>query len=179
MPRPKASNGDPKLASEVARAFLMFSNYIANGNVNKLCKMMDTERIYFDIRTSAPKLQIKVDLGPQAACASLRTGDLGTYLRDFGPAEVHAEIATLVPGLFRIHGGAYLKLDAAQENAYRQKLVAQRAGRTPLACTMYTVLPAGNLFKVSVKCQQVNSYRLLLRRDGPNDFKLMAMTHIR
>ena len=176
---PRPPSGDAKKASEVARAFLTFSKYIASGNVNMLCKMLDTERIYFDIRTKSPKLEVKVDLGPEAACASLRTGDLGTYLRDFGPAEVHTEIPTLVPSLFRIHGGAYLKLDAAQEASYSSKLNAQRAGRKPLACTMYTVLPAGNLFKVSVKCEGVNSYRLLLRRDGADDFKLMAMTHIR
>ena len=176
---PRPPSADAQLASEVARSFLAFSNYIASGNVNMLCKMLDTERIYFDIRTKNPKLEIKVDLGPEAACASLRTGDLGSYLRDFGPAEVHTEIRTLVPSLFRIHGGAYLKLDAAQEAAYSQKLSAQRTGRKQLACNMYTVLPAGNLFKVSVNCEGVNSYRLLLRRDKPDDFKLMAMTHIR
>lgn len=179
VPRPNASNGDPQLASEVARAFLTFSKYIAGGNVSMICKMLDKERIYFDIRTKNPKLQIKVDLPPANACASLRTGELGAYLRDFGPAEVHAEIPTLVPSLFRIHGGAYLKLDDAQENAYSRKLSAQRAGRKSLACSMYTVLPAGNLFKISVKCEGVNSYRLLMRRDGANDFRLMAMTHIR
>ncbi|GEM_PF-3457963 len=176
---PRANNGDPKVASEVARAFLMFSKYMSSGNVSKICQMLDTERIYFDIRTKSPKLQIKVDLPPTSACASLKTGDLGSYIRDFGPAEVHSEIATLIPSLFRIHGGAYLRLDAAQEAAYSQKLMASRAGKKSLACTMYTVLPAGNLFKISTKCHGVSSYRLLLRRDGPDDFKLMAMTHVR
>ncbi len=177
--RPKISAADAKTASEVARAFLAFSKYMTTGNVNMLCKMLDGERIYFDVRTKSPKLEIKVDLPQQSACNSLRTGDLGNYLRDFGPAEVHAEIATLIPSLFRIHGGAYLRLDPAQESGYAKKLAAMRTGKKPLACQMYSVLPAGNLFKISVKCEGVKSYRLLMRRDGPDDFKLMAMTHMR
>ncbi len=86
---------------------------------------------------------------------------------------------TLIPTLFRIHGGAFLKLDDTRDQLYRQKLAEARAGKAPLACEMYTVHAAGNLFKVSLDCRGVKSYRLLLRRDGTDDFKLMALTHNR
>lgn len=176
---PPADAGDPKLASEVARAFLTFSRYAASANAPMICKMLDSERIYFDIRTKEPAHAFKKDMTPTAACTSLKTGALAAYLRDFGPAEVHTEIPTLIPSLFRVHAGAYLKLDEQRDQLYRKKLVESRKGKTPLQCEMYSVLPAGNLFKVMLDCRGVRSYRLLLRRDGPNDFKLMALTHLR
>ncbi len=176
---PPADTGDPKIASEVARAFLKLSRYFAAANVPMICKMLDAERVYFDVRTTDPQLEFKKDLAAAKACEAFKTGELGNYLRDFGPAEVHTEMLTLIPTLFRIHGGAYLKLDDAREKLYRTKLVESRKGKKPLACEMYTVLPAGNLYKVMLDCRGVRSYRLLLRRDGPDDFKLMALTHMR
>ncbi len=178
-PLPPLDAGDPKLASEVARAFLSFSRYAATANAPMLCKLLDSERVYFDIRTKEPAHVFKQDMTPAKACESLKSGKLAEYLRDFGPAEVHTEIPTLIPSLFRVHGGAFLKLDEARNQLYRTKLTASRKGKTPLQCEMYSVLPAGNLFKVMLDCRGVRSYRLLLRRDGPNDFKLMALTHLR
>ena len=178
-PLPPLDAGDPKLASEVARAFLTFSRYAATANAPMLCKLLDSERVYFDIRTKEPAHVFKQDMTPAKACESLKSGKLAEYLRDFGPAEVHTEIPTLIPSLFRVHGGAFLKLDEARNQLYRTKVTTSRKGKTPLQCEMYSVLPAGNLFKVMLDCRGVRSYRLLLRRDGPNDFKLMALTHLR
>ncbi len=176
---PSSDGVDPAMASEVARAFLGFSRNMATGNHAAVCKMLDKERVYLDIRIDSPALEIKTDLTQEAACQSLAGGDLATYLRNFGPAEVHTEMPTLIPTLFRIHGGAFLKLDDSRDQLYRQKLAEARAGKAPLACEMYTVHAAGNLFKVSLDCRGVKSYRLLLRRDGTDDFKLMALTHNR
>ncbi|MCO4762469.1 MAG: hypothetical protein KC502_13240 [Myxococcales bacterium] len=176
---PPADTGDPKMASEVARAFMTFSRYAAAANTTMLCKMLDAERVYFDIRTREPAHRFKKDMAPAAACESMKSGDLANYLRDFGPAEVHAEIPTLIPSLFRIHSGAFLKLDPTRDQLYRQKLAESRKGKKALQCEMYSVLPAGNLFKVMLDCRGVRSYRLLLRRDAPNNFKLMALTHVR
>lgn len=176
---PSSDDLDPAMASEVARAFLGFSRYAATSNHAAICKMLDKERVYLDIRIESPATEIKTDLTQEAACQSLAGGDLANYLRNFGPAEVHTEMATLIPSLFRIHGGAFLKLDETRDQLYRKKLAESRAGKAPLACEMYTVHAAGNLFKISLDCRGVKSYRLLVRRDGPDDFKLMALTHNR
>ncbi|MCB9738336.1 MAG: hypothetical protein H6747_03645 [Deltaproteobacteria bacterium] len=176
---PSSDDVDPAMASEVARAFLGFSRFAATSNHEAICKMLDKERVYLDIRIESPATEIKTDLTQEAACQSLAGGDLGNYLRNFGPAEVHTEMPTLIPSLFRIHGGAFLKLDESRDQLYRKKLAESRAGKAPLACEMYTVHAAGNLFKISLDCRGVKSYRLLMRRDGPDDFKLMALTHNR
>lgn len=174
-----ADDTDPAMASEVARAFLAFSRYVATSNHAAICDMIDKERLYLDIRIDQPALEIKTDLPHDAACAALKDGDLALYVRNFGPAEVHTEMPTLIPVLFRVHGGAFLKLSDDKDQLYRQKVEESRAGKTPLACEMYTVHAAGNLFKISLDCRGVKSYRILLRRDGPDDFKLMALTHNR
>lgn len=176
---PSSDDVDPAMASEVARAFLGFSRFAATSNHEAICKMLDKERVYLDIRIESPATEIKTDLTQEAACQSLAGGDLANYLRNFGPAEVHTEMPTLIPSLFRIHGGAFLKLDETRDQLYRKKLAESRAGKAPLACEMYTVHAAGNLFKISLDCRGVKSYRLLMRRDGPDDFKLMALTHNR
>ncbi len=176
---PPANGSDPQVASEVARAFIRLSMMAAQADADGLCKLLEKDRIYFDIRASSPPFELRKDLAPAEACASMHGGELAGYLRDFGPAEVHAEVATLIPTLFRIHGGAYVRLDEAREADYQRQVVASREGKKPLACTMYTVLPAGDLFKVSLSCNGVQSFRVLMRRAGPDDFRLMALTHVR
>ena len=123
--------------------------------------------------------ELRKDLAPEEACASMHGGEMAGYLRDFGPAEVHADVATLIPTLFRIHGGAFLRLDEAREADYQRRVIESRNGKKPLACTKYSVLPAGDLFKVSLTCNGVQSFRVLMRRAGPDDFRLMALTHVR
>lgn len=176
---PPSTDEDPATASEVARAFMQYSRAVAASDTASICKFFDPERIYFDIRVDNPAWEYKTDMTGEAACQSLSGGDLSRYLRDLGPAEVHTEMPTLIPTLFRIHGGAFLKLDDARQADYRAKLAQSRAGKAPLACDMYTVHAAGNLFKVTLDCRGVKSYRMLLRRDGADDFKLMALTHAR
>lgn len=174
---PPSTDEDPAIASEVARAFMQYSRAVASNDTGTICKFFDPERIYFDIRVDNPAWEFKTDMTGEAACQSINGGDLARYVRDLGPAEVHTEMPTLIPTLFRIHGGAFLKLDDARQTDYRTKLEQSRAGKAPLACDMYTVHAAGNLFKVTLDCRGVKSYRMLLRRDGADDFKLMALTH--
>ncbi len=176
---PPTNVEDAAVASEVARAFLSYSRAVAAGDHASVCKRLDSERVYFDIRVDAPAWEYKVDLTGVAGCQSLTGGELARYLRDLGPAEVHAEMSTLIPTLFGIHRGAFLKLDEAQETAYREKMAATRTGKPPLACQMYTVHAAGDLYKITLDCRGVKSYRLLLRRAAADDFKLMALTHAR
>jgi hypothetical protein len=170
---------DKALASEVARSFLKLSRELAAGRGESLCSMLDSEKVYLDIRTNAPRMTIRKEMSGEEACTSFKEGELAGYVREFGPAEVHAEVATLLPTLFKIHGGAYLQLDPEREKAYPQRVAEDRQGKKPLACTLYSVLPAGNLFKISLSCGGVQSYRVLLRRDGTDDYKLMAFTHLR
>ncbi len=176
---PPTSAEETAVASEVARAFLSYSRAFAAGDHATICKMLDSERVYFDVRVDSPAWEYKADLNGEAGCQSLTGGELARYLRDLGPAEVHAEMSTLIPTLFGIHRGAFLKLDEAQETSYREKMAAIRAGKPALACQMYTVHAAGDLYKITLDCRGVKSYRLLLRRAAADDFKLMALTHAR
>jgi hypothetical protein len=177
-PVPALDTGDPKLASEVARFFLAWSDALVKSNTDKICAAFD-ETVFIDVSSSQPRLRIKQEFPAEAACESVKNGELAAYVRDFGPAEVHAEASTLIPTLFRIHGGAYLKLDDAAQKRYAEALVKDREGKKALACTMYNVLPAENLFKVSLTCGGVQSFRVLLKRTGENQFKVMQLNHVR
>ena len=176
---PPPDTGDPKLAGEVARAFMALSSYLAAGNAGAICSMLDQEKVVFNIRTRDPVIKLTKDLSNAEACKSFKGGELAAYLRDFGPAEVHGEVATLVPSLFGIHRGAYLQLPESFERKYADELANRRAGKKPLACYAYFVRQADNLFVTSLSCRGVEKYRVLLRRDGASDFKVLNYTHLR
>ncbi|MFZ4578039.1 MAG: hypothetical protein ACOYOB_06525 [Myxococcota bacterium] len=175
---PPAETYDPKIASEVARAFIAFSDWMVRANVDKLCAAFD-DTVAIDITAGQPKMRIKQEFTTAEACESVRNGELANYVRDLGPAEVHADVATLIPTLFGIHRGAYLRLDDQQQKKYSEELTKQREGKKPLACTMYNVVPAGELFRVSLTCTGVANFRLLLRRAAENNFKIVQFSHSR
>ena len=177
-PPPQKADFDPKVASEVARAFLAFSDAFVRAQPERICGMFD-DNVAIDIQSSQPKLRIKDQLTSAAACQSLTDGELAHYVKDLGPAEVHAEMMTLIPSLFQLYGGAYLQLDSAQQKHYADALRNSRVGKKALACTMYNVAPAEDLFKVSLTCSGVTSFRVLLRRTAPDSFKVMQFTHVR
>ncbi|MSP92571.1 MAG: hypothetical protein EXR79_12345 [Myxococcales bacterium] len=177
------TNSDPvdaKVATEVAKAFLGWSAALQYSSIERLCGMLD-ETVYVDVQSTQPRLHVKTNLSRDAACESFKGGDLAGFLKDFGPAEVHAEVPTLLPTLFQIHGGAYMRLDEALQKNYQEQVLKSReaAHKAPLACTLYNVLPAGDLFKVGLTCNGVLSYRVLLRRAAPGDFKVMQYIHLR
>lgn len=176
---PAPDTGDPKLAAEVARAFMTLSAYLSAGNADAICTMLDAEKVVFNVRTRDPVIKFKQDLSNKAACKSFKSGELAAYLRDFGPAEVHAEVATLVPTLFGIHRGAYLQLPDDLERKYADDLAGRRTDKKPLACYAYFVRQADNLFVTSLSCRGVEKYRVLLRRDGESAFKVLNYTHLR
>ncbi|HAN30520.1 MAG TPA: hypothetical protein DCQ06_02885, partial [Myxococcales bacterium] len=136
-----------------------------------LCRYFDQERVYFDLRSRDPAFSFTKDLSGAKACASLDSGRLSRYLQEFGPAEVHSNPAILIPSLFRVHGGAYLELSADERVEHRKRLQTLRAGKQAIACDMYWVVAADNLFTVHLECDGVRSYELFLRRDGKDDFK--------
>jgi hypothetical protein len=175
---PPPETYDPKIASEVARAFIGFSDWMVRANVDKLCAAFD-DTVAIDITAGQPKMRIKQEFTTAEACESVRNGELANYVRDLGPAEVHADVATLIPTLFGIHRGAYLRLDDQLQKKYSEELAKQREGKKPLACTMYNVVPAGELFRVSLTCTGVANFRLLLRRAAENNFKIVQFSHSR
>jgi hypothetical protein len=171
---------DPRVATEVAKAFLGWSDAMSKGSADRACGFMD-ETIIVDLQATQPKLKFKAEMTKDAACESWKGGDLNGYLRDLGPAEVHAEPPTLLPTLFQIHGGAYMRLDDDKQKRYADEVTARRAARKlpPLQCALYNVTPAGDLFKVNLQCNGVVSYRLLMRRAAAGEFKVMQLTHLR
>ncbi len=175
---PALDAGDPKLGAEVARFFLQWSGALERNDIDKICASFD-DTVFIDVSASAPKIRIKQEFPVEAACESVRNGDLAAYIRDFGPAEVHSEPKMLIPDLFRIHGGAYLRLDDAAQRRYADAVIKGREGKKQLACTLYNVVPAENLFKVSMTCSGVNSFRVLMKRTGENQFKIMQLQHSR
>jgi len=176
---PPPDTGDPKTSQDVARAFMALSGYLAASNAGAICSMLDAEKVVFNVRTRDPVIKFKSELTSAKACESFKNGKLAAYLRDFGPAEVHAEVATLVPTLFGIHRGAYMQLPDSLERSYADQLSARRAGKKPLACYAYFVRQADNLFVVSLSCRGVEKYRVLLRRDPNSVYKVLNYTHLR
>jgi len=177
-PAVPVGTNDAKVASEVARAFLNFSDAMAKGSVERLCAMID-ESAVISIDSTQPTIKLRQEFTAAEACESFKTGELATYLRELGPAEVHAEPSTLIPTLFGIHGGAYLTLTDVDQKRYADQVVASRAGKKALACTIYNVVVVDELYKVNLVCDGVRSFRAFFQRTGDKSLKLRAFSHAR
>ena len=134
----------------------------------------------FNLSANQPKLKLKQEMTAADACTSLKEGELASYIRELGPAEVHAEVATLIPTLFGIHGGAFLNLEPDVQKRYTDAVATSRAGKKPLACTMYTVTPRdeGN-YQISLACQGVTSFKVFVAKGADGTWKVKAFSHVR
>ena len=172
---------DAKVAIEVAKFFRTWSKQVMTGNVDALCGSLD-EQVLFDISASQPKFKFKATMTAPEACESLRTGELAGYLREFGPAELHAEVEYVLPTLFAMHGKPFLKLDEATQRKYADDVNRTRTAenKKPLACTSYAATPMGDEnFVITMGCQGVQAFRLIVKRPAEGSFKLMRLIHQR
>lgn len=172
---------DAKVAIEVAKFFRTWSKQVMTGNVDSLCGSLD-EQVLFDISSSQPKFKLKATMTAPEACESLRTGELAGYLREFGPTELHAEVEYVLPTLFAMHGKPFLKLDEATQRKYADEVNRTRAAENKklLACTSYAATPMGDEnFVITMGCQGVQAFRLIVKRPAEGSFKLMRLIHQR
>ncbi len=179
LPIVTTSPADAKIGSEIAKMFLQWSGAWARGDVDKLCGSFE-ESVVFNVSASQPKLKLKQEMTAADACASLKEGELSSYIRELGPAEVHAEVATLIPELFRIHGGAFLNLEPDVQKRYTEAVATSRVGKKPLACTMYTVTPKDEAnYQISLSCQGVTSFKVFVAKGADGAWKVKAFSHVR
>ncbi len=151
-----------------------------------VCRALAPGDVRFDIETRDPKLVIHRSFGREEACLSLVKGELSRYLEAFGPAEVHAEPATLLPSLFRIHGSPYFHLPRHQTESYRRRLLAKRGDRKQLQCGAYraNVLripsragsPERRLYEVELSCRGTGHYALQIENIRGVGYKIRKMS---
>ena len=180
-PGPAQPPANPKLAIEVAKFFRTWSKQVMTSNVDALCGSLD-DQVLVDISASQPKLKIKATMTVTEACESLRSGDLAGYLREFGPSEIHAEVEYVMPTLFAMHGAPFLKLDEATQRKYADEVNRSRTAenKKPLACTSYSAAAMGDEnFVITLGCQGVQSFRLIVRHPAEGVFKVMRFIHQR
>ncbi|MBM4344218.1 MAG: hypothetical protein FJ100_12690 [Deltaproteobacteria bacterium] len=172
---------NPKIAVEVSKFFRQWSRMVMQGNADGLCGGLD-ENVAFDLSSSQPKFKVKQQMAAAEACESLKSGDLNAYLKEFGPAEVHAEVDYLLPTLFGLNGGPFLKLEEAQQKKLAEDVNKSRQaeGKKLLLCTQYSAAPMSeDTFMIQMGCDGVNAFRLIVRRPAENQFKVIRYIHTR
>ena len=158
-------------------------------NVETLCAALAPGQVRFDIETRDPPLVVHRSFGREEACLSLARGELQSYVREFGPAFMHAEAAILLPELFRIHGGAYFRLPDRQIDAYIRRLAEARKGAKALRCAVYRANPlvilrpaAGQkepvrrVYEVEFECEGVRNYVVQFEGSLSGGFRVRKMS---
>lgn len=170
----------PEVALQVALTFRQWSQAMESGDTKQLCKLVSPMGARFDVVTRDPPMKMSKAWGHDDACAELEAGLLANYVREWGLAEVHADVKYLLPELFAIHGGKpYAELDDATVERYRGELMSRRKGKKPLDCTMYNVTPAGELFQVQLDCKSAKRYAVLLQRAPDGRYLVARYSHLR
>lgn len=179
------SGASNRRAAMLARAMLDWSAALVEEDIERLCAALAPGEVRFDIETHDPELVLHRSYGREEACLSLARGELKSYVREFGPAFLHAEAALTLPHLFRIHGSAYFRLPQTQNQAYVEHLARVRRGRPALRCTRYranplairrpppgSAQPARRVYEVELGCAGVHHYVVQFEGDAKAGFKL-------
>jgi len=178
---PPAPPPNPKLAVEVQKFFRQWSKFVMAGNGEALCGYLD-ETVAFDLSATQPRFKIKQQMTAAEACESLKSGELNSYLKEWGPAEVHKEVDYLLPLLFQLARGPFLKLDDDQARKLADDVNKTREAekKAPLACTMYSAAPMSeDTFMIQLSCQGVTTFRLIVKRPAEGQFRVLRFNHTR
>lgn len=183
------SGGPARRAAAVARALMVWSKAMEDENVEGLCGALAPGEVRFDIETHGPELVVHQSFGREEACLSLAGGELKSFVHEFGPDFMHAEVASLLPALFRIHGSAYFRLSEAQDIAYVDHLARVRRGQSALRCTVYkanpmTIIrpPAGSgrsvtrVYEIELQCDGLRHYLLQFEGGGKAEYRLRKLS---
>jgi len=181
----KLKGGSKRRAAALARAVLSWSGAMVTENVEALCAALAPGQVRFDIETRDPPLVIHRSFGREEACLSLVKGELQSFVHEFGPAFLHAEVAVLLPELFRIHGGPYFRLPPSQTDAYIRRLAEARKKQKKLKCMVYranplTILrpaagrkePVVRVYEVEMECLGVRNYVIQFAGSLANGFRI-------
>ncbi len=172
-------------ARAIARGVLAFSAAMADERKEAICSNLADGNLRFDIETTDPPLVLHRNLDRPGACASLQSGALGRYVREFGPSHPHADAATLLPALFAVHGSAYMHLPTVQLDAYAVHARNYKDRGSTLRCTRYRAsrlpanpdLPKGQRrYDVELTCRGVAHYHLELQGNRRIGFKVRKVS---
>ena len=169
----------------VAAVVMAFSKAMADEDKQQLCKHLAPGRLRFDVATMDPPLNIHRNLERDAACVSMQSGELAKYVKEFGPSHPHADMATVIPSLFAIHGSPFLHLPQVQLQAYGKAVLGQRGRAEKLACSTYRAsrLPADRetpakqrRYEVTIGCERVANYHLEVIGNRTLGFKVRKVS---
>jgi hypothetical protein len=168
-------------ALKVSAAVRAFSSAMAKEQADQLCGLLAGGRLRFDIATLDPPLNIHRNLENAAACLSLKSGALAKYIKEFGPSHPHADMSTVVPALFAVHGSPFLHLSRVQLSAYGQAIRGQHGRQERLGCSTYKAarLPADaatpakqRRYEVTIGCDAVANYHIEVMGNRTLGFKI-------
>lgn len=127
----------PKALSEIARSVLALHASLAAERGDHVCGWIAQDGARLDVESVEPPLSSHLDLSRDAICAQLRTrqGPWASYMRELGPAMVHAQMARFLPLLFRLHGAVIGALPADRAQALASLLQRDAAD---LRCRSYS-----------------------------------------
>ncbi|GEM_PF-2594438 len=158
-----------KEAVKVARSVMAFSAAMANENKTGICQQFAAGSLRFDIETHDPAMTMHKTLTRKAACASLHGGGVGKYAHEFGPSHPHADVSSLLPELFNLHGSPFLHLPAVQLQTYAKLVHTKRKRGDKLTCNSYRAAmlprmpdtpPKQRRYDVEIRCEGVSTYNL-------------------
>lgn len=137
--RPRQARRRPTTAQDataIARAVLGLNAALAASDARAVCDWIAADGARLDVESSDPAFSHHGRQDKATICADLqrRQGPFWTYVREFGPAPVHAEVARLLPTLFRLHGAAFAELPADRAAVVGEML---RRSHPDLRCRAY------------------------------------------
>ncbi len=168
--------------SAAARVVLAVHAALAAEDGKALCALLASDGARLDVESIDPPLSLHHSASRETICRDLdqRKGPWARYLRELGPADVHAQMARFLPSLFRAHGGVIGELPRD-----REALLAATMARDhkDLRCRGYRLSPfeglgGVRLFDVRLTCPGHADVRLILvpESGGPRLGKL-AVDH--
>ncbi len=171
------AGAEQRAAAAVARAYLRIAAAFAQEDTAALCAAF-APQVRLDVTSANPAVQGTLATSRALACAALRQpGSLwARYLRELGPAAVHADAPTYVGRLFAMHGSPYEWVPRAQERAYR--LAMRKASRR---CHTWRVLPVRRVAEgrrvvdVVVLCEGVRDFVMQLEGSTGAGYRLRKL----
>ncbi len=168
--------------SAAARVVLAVHAAMAAEDGKALCALLASDGARLDVESVDPPLSLHQSASREVICRDLaqRQGPWARYLRELGPADVHAQMARFLPTLFRVHGGVIGELPRE-----REALLAATMARDSkdLRCRGYRLSPfeglgGVRLYDVALTCPGHADVRLILVPEpgGPRLGKL-AVDH--
>ncbi len=135
--------------SEIARSVLALHAALAAERGADVCGWIASDGARLDVESVDPPFSAHGGQSRAEICDQLgqRRGPWGGYLRGFGPARVHEQMARFLPLLFRVHGRVIGVLTAERIETLAA-LVQRQAPE--LACRSYQVRPFVGLGGVSL-----------------------------